>query len=222
MKKILLTRTKKSSLKSAKILENNKIPYLIQPLFSVNKFKNLQPINQKLQAVLITSSEALFALKKLSIKLDTFILTVGDKTAQNVKKLGYKNVWGASNSAASLLNLAIEKLKKENGFIVYLSGEKITMNLSKALQDKGYNTSRIVVYKTIPTNEFSSQTIEEVKNNNISEVWIYSKESLEIFCKLVQKHNLLKYFNQIKISCLSSKIADLAKEKHFSKIGIIK
>jgi uroporphyrinogen-III synthase len=221
MKKILLTRPKKLSKKIAKNLAKKNISSLIQPLFSVSQIKYLQPVNQKLQAILITSCSAIFALKKLQIQKDILILAVGNKTALKVKKLGYKDVIFANNSAVLLLNLALEKLSRNSGLILYLSGEKITLNLAEELKNRSFLTQRIVVYKTIECQEFSLETIEEITNKNISEVWIYSKNSLEIFYKLAQKHNLLGCLNKIKILCLSQEIANLANELGFLKTGII-
>ncbi len=222
MGKILLTRPKKSSQKIAQTLVQKNLLSLIQPLFEIAEIDNLQPINQKLQAVLITSSAAVFALKKLAIKNDILILAVGKKTADAIEKLGYKNVVAANNSAAALLNLSAEKLSKNNGLIIYLAGEKISLNLAEKLCEQNFNAKKIVVYKTIPSKKFLTTTIDEIKNGNVCEVWVYSKNSVRIFYQLAKKHNLLECLREIKILCLSQEIADLAKEFGFLKTGIIK
>ena len=222
MAKILLTRPKKLSQKIAKNLSKKNLSSLIQPLFSIVPVKNLQPITQKLQAVLITSSAAIFALDKLLIKKDVLILVVGQKTAAQIKKLGYKNIVIASGSAASLLNLALEKLAKSSGLILYLSGKIITLDLIEKLKEQNFSAQKIVVYETVESKKFSDKTIDAINNGNISEVWIYSKNSLNIFYKLTCQHNLLECLNGIKILCLSKEIADLAGEMNFLKTGIIK
>jgi len=220
MDKILLTRPKELSNQIAKTLSYKNIPSLIQPLFSISQIKNLQPINQEPQAILITSCSAIFAFKKLEIKKDVLVLTVGKKTALKIKNLGYKNVLYANNSALSLLSLALDKLSKNDGLVIYLAGEKITLDLAKELQKRNFLAQKIVVYKTIECKKFSLKTIKEIENGNISQIWIYSKNSLEIFYKLAKKHNLLGCLNKIKILCFSQKIVDLAKKLGFLKTGI--
>ncbi len=222
MAKILLTRPKKLSSKIAKNLAQKNLSSLIQPLFSIAPIDNFQPINRKLQAILITSSAAVFALEKLAIKKDFLILAIGQKTADKIKKLGYKNVLIATGSAASLLNLALENLSKSSGLIIYLSGEIITLDLAQKLQEQNFSAQRIVTYKTTPRKKLSGTTIDEIKNGNVSEVWIYSKNSLKIFYKLAKQHNLLECLNGIKILCLTEGIADLASELKFLETGIIK
>jgi uroporphyrinogen-III synthase len=224
MIKILLTRPKKLSQTIAQNPTKKNLSFLIQPLFSVVPTDNFQPINQKLQAVLITSVAAVFALEKFEIKKDILVLAVGKKTADAIKKLGYQNVLSANNSAASLLDLALEKLSKNNAkeknLVVYLAGEKITLDLAAKLSEQNFNAKKIVVYKTVEVKKFSHTTISGIKNGDIDEIWIYSKNSLEIFYKLAQKHNLLECLSQIKILCLSKKIAELAKKIGFIKIGV--
>ncbi len=221
MAKILLTRPQNLSKKIAQNFASKNLSFLIQPLFSVVPADNLQPINQKPQAILITSKSAVFALEKLAINKDILILAVGKKTADEVEKLGYKNVLFANNSAASLLDLALEKLVRNNGLIIYLSGEIITLDLAKKLQEQGFAAQKIVAYKTKENTKFSATTIDEIKSSSISEVWIYSKNSLKIFHRLTLQHNLLECLREIKILCLSQEIADLAQEMNFVKTGII-
>lgn len=206
MVKILLTRPKRISENTAKYLSKKNISSLIQPLFSVIKINNLKLKNVHLQAVLITSSNAIFALKKLSIKTDTLILAVGPKTGTKVKKLGYKNILFANNSAASLLDLATKTLINNDNLVLYLCGKIITLDLARKLSDLGFTTRKIVTYKTIERRKFSQKTIDGIRSGSISEVWLYSKNSEIIFYKLAKQHNLLEYLKQIKILYLGTEI----------------
>ena len=199
MSKILITRPQKISEKIAQDLAERNIPSLIQPLFSIVKIEDLQPLKTNPQAILITSSSALFALEKLQIAKKTLIISVGQITSRNLKKLGYQNIITANNNAASLLEIVLEKLDQNSGEIIYLSGEIITLDLAKELQKKGFQAQRIIVYKTLEIEEFSSQTISSIKQGEISEVWLYSKNSAKIFHKLIKKHNLVEYLNRLKI-----------------------
>lgn len=222
MAKILLTRPQEASQKIAQNLAKKNLLSLIQPLFSIIQINNFQPINQKIQAVLISSSSAIFALEKLLLKKDILVFAIGEKTALEIKKLGYQNILIANNSAASLLNLALKNLSKSQGLILYLSGEIITLDIAEKLREQNFEAKRIVAYKTKEAASFSTSTIEEIKQEKIGEVWIYSKNSLRIFYKLAKKHNLLECLSRIKILCLTKEISDLAYEMNFLQTGIIK
>ena len=219
MGKIILTRPQELSYKIAKDLSKKNLPSLVQPLFSVIQLDNLQLKEKNLQAILITSSNAVFALTKLAIKKELLILAIGKKTASEVKKLGYNNVFSANNSAISLCNLAENKLTKNEGFVFYLAGEIITLDIAEKLQNLGFLARKIIVYQTREIKEFLPITINEIIGGNIAEIWFYSKNSAKIFYQLTKKHNLLRYLKQIKICCLSQNIADFAQEIGFLNIS---
>ncbi|MFT6077803.1 MAG: uroporphyrinogen-III synthase [Myxococcota bacterium] len=218
---ILLTRPQKLSSQIAKDLAKKNILSIIQPLFSIVKIENIQPIKIEIQAILITSSSAIFALEKMAIKKDTLILVVGKKTAIEVRGLGYSNIYHANNSAASLFDLALAKTSKNNGLVLYLSGKNITLDLADKLQNNGFEARKVIAYETKEAGEFSKKTIDEIKNKNISEIWFYSQNTLRIFHKLLKKHNLLGYLSEVEITCLSVKIAKLAHEMNFLRTKII-
>ena len=221
MSKILLTRPQELSQKIAQDLAKKNLSSLIQPLFSIIQIDNLPPI-KKLQAVLITSQNAVFALTKLAIAKDILVLTIGKKTAFEAKKLGYQNIISANNSAASLLDLAITTLTKGDGLILYLSGEIITLDLTKKLQDLGFKAKKIMVYKTKESQNLLPKTIDEITSGSVAEIWFYSKRTAEIFYKLAKKHHLLGCLPQIKILCFSKAIANFAQAIGFLNINIIK
>ncbi len=221
MKKIIITKNKKAYKEIIQNLSNKNLHSIIpQPLFSVIKTTNLKPEINQPQAVIITSSNAIFALKKLQIENNTLILSVGSKTAERIRKLGYNNVLFVDNSAFLLLNLSKNILIKNQGTIVYLAGEIITLDLAKKLEELGFVSKKIIVYKTKEVRNLLPQNIEEIKNGNVEEVWIYSKNSLMIFYRLVKKYDLLEYLEQTKISCLSQEIANCAKKIGFYKTTI--
>jgi uroporphyrinogen-III synthase len=212
MSKILLTRSNKLSPKILKLIQEKNHQTITFPLFKVERLLNFPLTNTNLQAILITSSNAAFALAKLKINKDILVLAVGEKTLQEVKKLGYGNSFCANNSSKSLLVLAKSKLSKNKGLIVYLSGEIITLNLAEKLSKEGFTAKKIAVYTTIEAKELSKEVIEEIKEKNICQVWIYSKNSFYIFYKLLKRHNLLECLGEIKILCLSKKIANYIRQ----------
>ena len=63
----------------------------------------------------------------------------------------------------------------------------------------------------------SDEIIAKIKNNQINQTVIYSKNTLNIFHKLLSKHNLLKYCKEIKLLCLSKEIIDSSREIGFSQ-----
>lgn len=220
MNKILITRPKKEAKILAKKLENIGFETVIQSLFSI-KTNSPQEFYNNPQAIIITSSNACNFLEKLNLPKNILILSVGENTKNSIMKLGFNNIISASNSADSLYKLALKTLFPNKGLVIYLSGEIITIDIAKKLSKEGFQTIRIIAYKTVRKTKLSNNLINQIKNHKINLVTIYSKETAVIFYKLLLKHNLLEYFTKIKLLCLSKNIALYCKKLGFKKTGLI-
>jgi uroporphyrinogen-III synthase len=214
---IVLTRPRNISNITAETLKEKGYKIIIEPLFFV-KPKNLDHdifFNKNIQAILISSFNAVFALKKLKAPKQQLILAIGEKTASQIQNLGYQNILIAKNSALSLLKLSEEKLEKNKGEIIYLSGEIITSDLSTLLTKKGFSAKRIVVYETKPRKSLSKQIIKKFKNNNSFQILAYSKNTVSIFYDLLKQDNLLVQCHKMKLLCFSQQISKYAQKLGF-------
>ena len=220
MNRILITRPKKEAKILAEKLEKIGFETVIESLFSVRK-NSPDQFYQNPQAIIVTSANACDFFKKLDLAKNTLILCVGENTKNAIIKLGFNNIIPANNSAISLYNLAIKKLSRKKGLIIYLSGKIITVDIAKKLNNKGFEAIRIIAYQTIKKTKLSASLINQIKNNQINSTTIYSKETAAIFHKLLLKHNLLEYFDKIKLLCLSKNIVLYCRQLGFRKTGLI-
>lgn len=217
---ILITRNEEKSLFLSKKLQKKGFKTIIYPLFTIipGKISFLQKFLlkfSKIQAVLLTSSNAIPYLEKIKLDKNIKIFAVGNETATNLQKLGYKNIKKGQNSAYSLLKLAQKNLNKKD-LILYLSGEIITQDLAAKLNDDGFKAQKIISYKIKETDFLTNQIIKNIKNNKIDEVVIYSQNTAKIFHTLLKKHDLLKYCKKIKLLCFSDKIVNFSRSIGFT------
>ena len=140
--------------------------------------------------IIITSMNAIFAIEKMNIMQNNPIFTVGEISANILKDLGYTNIIHGDNSAQSLLDKIItEKLIPKTEKIIYLSGKKITINIAKKLQKLGYNIQRKIIYK-INSKKLSQNLIDDLKNNKINDIALFSKNGEEIFHDICKNNNI--------------------------------
>lgn len=206
MRNILVTRSPSASAEIARLLENQGFYVSCEPLFTVEKLA-VEKISSPISAVIVTSLNACFALENSGISKEIKIFTVGKKTAQELERIGFKNIiLSPQNSAESLFDL----VKEESGPILYFRGSIISFDFAAKLK----NIREILAYKTHEVENFSAN----FKKISYDEVLIFSKNSLEIFHKLIARHNLLEYFASAQILCLSDQILDSAKKYGFKKI----
>jgi len=218
---ILITRDYENSLELSQNLQNKGFKSIIFPLFTIitKKFAIFDKIflkfYQKSKTILISSSNAIPYLEKLNFDRNIKIFAVGQKTADKLLKLNYKNIQIAQNSAKSLLNLAYKKVNKTD-LVIYLSGKIITQDLAKNLRKEGYKTKRIICYHTKEQKYLPKNIIDKIKSGKINDVTIYSQNTLNIFYKLLSKYNLLEYCKIINLLCFGDKIIDCANKIGFT------
>lgn len=208
MKNILVTRAQSASAKIIHILQDSGSRVFFEPLFTVEKLP-IKKISKPVCAVIVTSLNACDALLDSGIKKETKIFTVGKKTEQELSNRGFQNIiLSPGNSAESLFDL----ITKESGQIIYFRGSIISFDFAARLR----NVEEILAYKTHKITNFST----DFRRIFYDQVLVFSKNSLEIFHKLLVRHNLLEYFTNAQILCLSQQILERAKELGFHKTEI--
>lgn len=211
MKNILITRSAKTSAKLIQTLKGRGFNVFCEALFSVEKLTT-GIVSTPVSAAIITSLNACSALEYSKIEKETKIFTVGKKTAEELRHLGFNNIiLSPQNSAESLFDL----VEKEKGKILYFRGSLISFDFAK----KSKNIEEIRAYKTHEIEDFSAEFKKLLQEEIFDEVLIFSKNSLEIFHKLITKHNMLEYFTNSQMLCLSQQILKRAKELGFKKIS---
>lgn len=216
MSNVLLTRSSKNSRELIKALEREGFKVFSEPLFTVEEFSNLE-VGKNISVAIITSQNACKALINSELSRDIKIFSVGKKTAEKLTAAGFGNIYvSLENSAESLKNLIVEKVDRASE-IAYFHGSIITLDFAKELQESGFKVQKILAYKTEEVADFSPEILKKCSNEKFGRVLIFSKNSARIFFKLVVRHNMLEYFSDSQILCLSKKILDESKRLGFKK-----
>jgi uroporphyrinogen-III synthase len=141
------------------------------------------------------------------------IFAVGDATAMTAEAAGFQRVYSAQGDAAALQELvAAEKdsLKLKN--MLHVCGEDTAEDFGTALQDVGVYVERVPVYKAKFVDKLPAETVQALKNNEITTVTLLSARTAENFVKLVQQDPALAGSTTgIEAICLSDRVAEAAK-----------
>ncbi len=218
---ILITRPKDQAQRIVQHLENSGFRVFIEPTFSVKKIDLKNSVllknftDKKVQAIILTSGNAaevaFEAVDLLGFEKDLKIFAVGKKTAEIFVNNGFENIIvSEKNSAEDLKNLILAdrelSSKKSEEILLYFCGEFITLDFKYELENQGFEVEKIPSYKILEEESFSENFLDRIKESSFDFVLLYSKNSARHFCELVKKHNLLEYFQDSKILCLSEKI----------------
>ena len=214
-KKFLITKDRERSQNLEKLLQDHQCQLYFAPLFEVSYLENV--IEKKdFGAVIVTSANAVSSLTKMHLDKKITVFSVGKITTLELENAGFSNVKTAPNQdAASLKELIIAKYKQDKE-LLYLCGDKITLDFQKELEVVNMKVQKYVSYQTTPKTEITPD-IAAIKCDYIL---IFSKYSAQLFLELSAKNVELKAnFKLAKILCLSNKIADEFQNSDFQNIG---
>ena len=229
-KSILITRPKTQAQEIVQYLQNNNFEVFVEPTFAVQNFSLLQDdLLQRLSyknisAIIVTSGNAanmaLEVIKKLNLGKEIKIFAVGKKTALTFSAAGYENIiHSKENSAESLKKIILqdsEILAKKEDVLLYFCGEFISLDFKEELAKYSLKLEKIISYKIIENDSFSSEFLKIAKESNFDFVLLYSRNSAKHFFELSKKHNLLECFKSSQILCLSEKILSLVRSSGFN------
>lgn len=215
----LITRAKDDAAETALGLQEMGLKTVIEPILSVEKIA-VKVENKNAQTLVITSANACDAIINSGFALDTRIFAIGLQTARALLEHGYLNISCPKHASADhLLELILERRKPEDGRIMYFCGDSVSLDFKEELEKLGFEVEKILSYKIKWHNDFSQNFLQEINKNKIDFVLCYSQNCIINFHKLAKNNNLLEYFGQSKLLCLSDKIAETAKELGFSNLG---
>ena len=178
--------------------------------FPILKVENTcsKPINTtKAQAVLVTSSNGLYNLSKLSNDRLIKIFTVGSVSKNLAKKFGYKNIIDCDGDSGKMYNVVLNNTTKDSGELLYVGADNISADLPKMFKEVGYKVKRYVVYKTKELEMIDSKFTSLIKSKKVGWIILLSKKGAANFNRLINKNFNLDSFKNVKFACLSSNVA---------------
>ncbi len=217
---ILLTREQNKSLELLNLLTKAGFKTFSEPLFLTKNVSNIKLKGLKQPSfVIITSQNACNGLLKSGISKDIKIYAVGKKTARSLENLGFNQVvFPEVSSAKALKEMILAQEKPSCG--AYFHGSIISLDFAAELKAAGFLIEKIQSYKIYRKNNFSKELLDFSKTEFFAKVLIFSQNSAKIFLDLAKKHNLLAYFKQSQILCMSEKILLEIKNSGFENAAI--
>ena len=196
---VLVTRPHAQGEKTAEKLRSYGLLPLCVPLLEVENV-NWQWPEIEPQAVLITSANAISALKSSPLPRDTAVFAVGDKTAQELRAAGFTKVESAAGDVYALARLVTKRCGQGLGALLYLSGDAVAGNLPGLLGNAGFWVESRIVYRAKAANSLPPEALEA------KTALLYSPRSATILARLIPHKELVTLY------CLSPNIAHAAGE----------
>ncbi len=208
MRSILIIRQKEEAEALADLLIGKGVTPYLCPLFTPHFFP--PPSLTGVQGLIITSKNALRALRGRDEFLNIPLYVGGDETADFAKNMGFSTVLSASGATNELIHLIRQEVRPEGGILWYLSGEVIRGTLQETLRMAGFHVKRHIVYQIEQAKDFPTSFALDLKAHVISHVLLFSPHTTILFSRLLKERGLDQYMPQITAVCLSAEVAAAA------------
>lgn len=185
-----------------------------EPLLEVHHTQNapkiIRPYLDSCQALVATSANALRSVGAVNKK----IITVGKRSAQIAKELGYTQIFHSSDNVATLEKYIEKNFSPQNGSLLYISASTISQELRPA----GFNVKRMVVYSSKPVEHLSDKCKALLQKKQLDYVLFFSESAATRFRHLADDFDLKKAI----CCCLSKKVSEPILDMGFKEILVAK
>lgn len=219
MMHLLVTRSAEDGKATAAELATRGHQAYCIPLIEINFEQNVDLELEGVQALLITSANALRAFAALSSNRELPVLAVGAATAKAARTLGFHDVAFADGNASELGSLVTRSCQTNRGPLIHLAGQHAANDLVEYLQRQGFDASLRVLYTAVAVAKIPDKLKALLRGQQkLDGVLLHSKRSAEILQVLLRSENLTDACRTLAAYCLSPAIANTAKSLPYQNI----
>jgi uroporphyrinogen-III synthase len=208
--RVLITRPRARAEDLARRLEAHGDTVLIEPLLTIAPIAEAIPSLAGVQAIVLTSANAVSALSEPAKRLPVF--AVGDATAAAARRAGCATVVSAAGTGADLARRIARRCHPDRGILLHLSGEEVRPEMAQALTAAGFGLRRQAVYRAEAATTLSPNTTEAFFRGGIDAVLLFSPRTARILVDLIREHDLALTLEAVSAICLSAAVAKPCRE----------
>jgi uroporphyrinogen-III synthase len=203
---VLITRPRAEAAVLAQELEARGHEVLVEPLLTIAPVADVIPALDDVQAILLTSANAVPALRGTNPRLPVFV--VGEATARAAREHGCEQVHVAAGDATSLARLVVARCRPSEGTLLHLCGAEVRPGLADLLEAAGFALRRQVVYRALAASSLSAQAIVAIRRRAIDAVLLFSPRTASVLVGFLTGHELADCLGRTEAICLSAAVAE--------------
>lgn len=192
---VLVTRPRPGAARTAARLRELGFSPVLAPALTIQALPARLPDPAQVQAVLITSANALPAMPADYRARPLF--AVGGATAMHARQAGFTDIHNADGDAATLAALVAQICDPTADKLVLLSGRGQGGALAVALRARGFRVLRRVVYAAIPIPELPMDARAALAGGRIGHALFFSAETARAFLRQVHRAKLTDCLRKI-------------------------
>ena len=207
MGKIWITRPTEDSSHLFKTLTDKGYDVFVEPLLDIT-YNEVKIDTENCQAIVFTSANGVRAYIHNKGTTDLPVYAVGDATATEAKKAGFKIIHISQGDVVFLSETIKEHAKPKDGALYHGAGSVVAKDLSALLSAHKYVVKRQTLYEAVPAVCISRTVCNHLKKGFISGVVLMSPRTADIFVRTVRTQKLDNYLENVIVFSLSDAVAD--------------
>ncbi len=162
------------------------------------------------QALIATSRNGVRALAQsplLSTAVSLPIYTVGPGTAGTAQALGFQQVLQGPRDARALVGFIADNADVNAGSLIYLAGERKSVDIGEELRHLGFHVQEPVVYSVMTAERLSAPIAARFQASEVDGVLLLSAQTGRTYARLILGCGLSGKLHRTMHYCLSAEIA---------------
>ena len=180
---VLITRPAEGAGATARRVMELGFTPIAAPLLAIRTLPARLPPAASLQAVLVTSANALTALPA-SLR-DVALFAVGDATAQRARSTGFRTVHSAAGDAVALAALVRATCDPGRGTLLLAGARGQGRSLAAALREAGFTVLRRAVYAAVPVTTLPASATAALAAGMVTVAMFFSPATSRAFATLL-------------------------------------
>jgi uroporphyrinogen-III synthase len=208
--RIIVTRPDPDAERTAQKLRARGCDVLLGPVLRIKLLDQAELGEGPWDAVAMTSANAAHALERHSRRLEMTrlpALTVGRRTAEAARAVGFSDIASANGNEQALAHLVGARLMRGNK-ILYLAGEDRAGDLAMAVAPHGVRVETVVVYRAVAADRLPEEAAAALRAGEVNGVMHFSRRSAVIYLDCARAAGVLDRALKPFHYCLSNAVAE--------------
>jgi uroporphyrinogen-III synthase len=208
--RILITRPEPDGERTAQKLRARGCDVLLGPVLRIRHLEEADLGAGPWDAVAMTSANAAHAIERHSRRLELTrlpTLTVGRRTADAARTVGFTNIASAHGNEQALAQLIGDRMARGKK-ILYLVGEDRAGDLAVAVAPHGVRVEIVVVYRAVAAERLPDAASAALRAGEVNGVLHFSRRSAVIYLDCAKAAGVLDSALRPFHYCLSQAVAE--------------
>lgn len=208
--RVLVTRPEPDASSTKAALEAAGLEAVLSPLMTIN-FEPVEDLGPgHVQAIIVTSRNAVRALAKSPVLqglIDLPVFAVGPRSARDAHDLGFHGVMEGPGTASELPELIISNANPAGGRLIHFAGYQLSFDLEGALRDRGFDVQTKRCYEAQGARQLTPAAQDALRSRDLDAVLLMSPEASRTYVRLVGSLDLEAEAAEVAYVCISESTA---------------